>query len=211
MTDEAPPSQILLPQTLVAKVEFYAPTLTQRAQLVWQHLYAAALFSRTVGSIEAAHKGEALGAFVDEIYAHASPCVVMAAAGVEAYANQVFADRASVFAHADQNLLDGMWDRWGERLSAMEKCQFAFQLKGLAPLNVGGAPAQSVVALFHLRNALTISNPNGQTRGMPMISWRGSSQLHLAARHSIQRTNHSFRSLGPPMKAPNGQLHPVSI
>lgn len=160
MTDPIPPHQILQAPFLDSEAEVFAPTLIQRAQLVWQHLYAAALFSRTVGAMEAAHKGEALGSFVDDIYAHASPCIIMAAAGVEAYANQIFADRALIFAHFDQTLLDAMWDRWAERqLSALEKFRFAFQLKALAPMDAGAAPYQDVAAVFELRNALIHFKP----------------------------------------------------
>lgn len=158
--EEKPPEQILRPETLVVKIELHAPELFQRAQLVWQHLYAAALFSRTVGAMEAAHKGKPLGSFFDEIYAHASPCIIMAVAGIEAYANQIFADRASIFGHFDQELLEGMWDKWAERqLSALEKFRFAYQLGGLPPLNAGAAPYQDVTALFELRNALTHFKP----------------------------------------------------
>lgn len=160
MTDQQPPQQITQVEMLTSRAEVFAPTLIQRAQLVWQHLYAAALFSRTVGAMEAAHQGRPLGSFVDEIYAHASPCTIMAAAGVEAYANQIFADRASIFARFDQQLLEGMWEKWAERqLSAIEKFRFAFQLKGVAPLNTGAAPYQDVAAIFELRNALIHFKP----------------------------------------------------
>lgn len=160
MTDPQPPAQIVQPAPITVQVELFAPTVIQRAQLAWQHLYAAAAFSRLVGSMEAAHKGETLGGFFDDIFAHASPCIIMAAAGVEAYANQIFADRERIFPNFDQDLLKPMWDKWGERLlSPLEKLRFAFQIKGLAPLNAGAAPFQDVAALFELRNALVHFKP----------------------------------------------------
>ncbi|MCC6787095.1 MAG: hypothetical protein IT547_04590 [Hyphomonadaceae bacterium] len=160
MTEKNPPDQILQAPFLDSKAEIFAPTLIQRAQLIWQHAYAAALFSRMVGEMEAAHQGKRLGSFFDDIYAHASPCIIMAAAGVEAYANQIFADRALIFAHFDKQLLEGMWEKWAERqLSPLEKFRFAFQLKGLAPMDAGAAPYQDVAAVFELRNALIHFKP----------------------------------------------------
>lgn len=160
MTDQQPSMQNLLQTSpFIAENQFFEATVITRGQLVWQHLYAAALFSRAVGSMEAEHQGESLGSFFDDIFAHASPCIIMAAAGVEAFANQIFADREKVFPNFDQHLLRPMWERWGDRLSPLEKFRLAFQIKGVAPLKAGAAPYQDVAALFELRNALVHFKP----------------------------------------------------
>lgn len=96
-------------------------TLKVRSQLTWQHLTAAAHFSVKVGEIEVKNPVSELGPQWEEVFVNAAPCVISAAAGVEAYANQIFADRLTRFSKLPANILDDMWTEWIEKEARVGK------------------------------------------------------------------------------------------
>lgn len=159
MSEAKPTQHIIQVEGITVQAVVHAPTIKIRAQLVWQHMVAAARSSATVGSLELTHAGAALGPHFDEIFNHAAQSVVSAAAGVEAYANQIFADRAKHFAHLNPVLLDEMWRDWIEKRPALAKLQLALMMKSLPAIPKGTAPYQDVAAVFELRNALVHFKP----------------------------------------------------
>ncbi len=158
MSTKPPTQAIAAPHHVNLNVTLTATAVT-RPQLVYQHMHAAALFSRQVEALESQHAGPALGNFFEDIFANASACVTSAAAALEAYANQIFADRGKHFAAHDQKLLDRLWLEWAERHTALDKFQLALELKSAPPLDRGASPAQDIAALFALRNALVHFKP----------------------------------------------------
>jgi hypothetical protein len=160
MSEDKPKDQVLVQTApLTVQVSFGSPALTQRRN------WCGSIFMRRPRSPAgfASSKPRMLKRDSAPLWTKsictALPCAILAAAGVEAYANQIFADRAKIFAHFDQTLLEAMWKKWAERWSALEKLQFAYQIKGLAPLDMSAAPAQHVAALFALRNGLIHFKP----------------------------------------------------
>jgi hypothetical protein len=97
-----------------------------RIQLAWQHLNAASLFSRQVGALEASHQGDEYAQFFEEIFAYATGCIMCATAGLEAFTNQVFADRAIHFTAVSTDLLDELWEKLIDRKSNSRQALVCF-------------------------------------------------------------------------------------
>ena len=123
-----------------------------------QHLLGAALFSRSVGEIERKHAGEQYGKFWDEILQLSSACIFAAVAALEAYANELFFDRARVFPGYPSRLLDRLWETF-EQKSISEKFEFALLLRNRQLMDRGARPYQDVAALIDLRNGLIHFKP----------------------------------------------------
>lgn len=159
MADEKPSNHELQAVGITVTPVLGTAMLRVRSQLTWQHLSAAAKFSVKVGEIEANNPILELGPPWDEAFSYAAPCVISAAAGVEAYANQIFADRLTRFSKFPADILDDMWAEWIEKKPALEKLQMALRMQGVAELPRGATPYQSVAAVIALRNALVHFKP----------------------------------------------------
>jgi hypothetical protein len=133
-------------------------TATWRMNYSAPNLTSAAMFSRRVGEIEAAHLGRELGAFWEDILAHATACIFLSVAGLESYANEVFVDRHKHFPGQAEDFLRMLWSTFKEK-SVLEKFDLALLLRGNSPLEKGTEPVQSVQALVRLRNALIHFKP----------------------------------------------------
>src|SRR4051812_27561615 len=123
-----------------------APTTGFRMQFAGQHLLAAASFSRRVGELEAQHKGETFGPFFDEILWNATASVILSAASLEAYVNEIAADRGRHFKGHAPELVDALWEK-SERDQLLDKYDLALLLLGKTPLDRGAKLCQNVHAL----------------------------------------------------------------
>jgi hypothetical protein len=133
-------------------------TATTRTNLAVQHLLAAARFSREVRRIEEVNVGAEFGGFWDEILHYSIACIFGCAASLEAYANELFHDRATVFKGYGNALLDNLWETY-EAKPILEKFQFALLLKDVPEMDKGAKVFQHAAILVQLRNALTHFKP----------------------------------------------------
>jgi hypothetical protein len=129
-----------------------------RVNLSIQHLLAASHFSRHVASVEQAHMGEPFGAFFEEILWFSSACILSCIAGLEAYANELFVDRAEHFPDLRPEIADKLWELF-EQKPILEKFDMALLLKQKPKLDRGSRPTQDVAVLIELRNGLTHFKP----------------------------------------------------
>lgn len=134
-------------------------TAKVRSDLTWQHLNAASLFSRQVGELEVEHSSEAVGAFFEDIFSYATGAVMCATAGLEAFANQIFADRTTHFENFSERFLDEVWEKFIDRMSILDKLSFALLMKHHVPYDKGHKLYQEASALIALRNGLVHFKP----------------------------------------------------
>ncbi len=140
-------------------------TVSVRTNFAVQHMLAAARFSRRVAAVEGEHVGELFGDFWGEILHDATGCVLTAVASVEAYANELFFDRATAFPGYSSELLDKLWETF-EQKPTLEKFGFALILRGKPPLDMGTRLQQDVAAVIELRNSLTHFKPEWDTEAV---------------------------------------------
>lgn len=131
---------------------------TLRMNLAIHHLLGAATFAREVKAIEAEHAGEPFGEFFERILWYSSACVLSCAAGLEAYANEMFVDRATHFPDLPAPVADKIWELL-EPKTPVEKFDMAVLLRDKSVLDRGTEPTQGVVVLTKVRNALTHFKP----------------------------------------------------
>jgi hypothetical protein len=131
---------------------------TLKVNLAVQHMLAAASFSRLVGKLEREYTGQPFGEFWEGILHNAVACVFTAIASLEAYANEVFSDRATIFSAFSPELLDNLWETY-EQKPILEKFEFALLLLRKQKLDRGVSQFQDVKVLIDLRNALTHFKP----------------------------------------------------
>ena len=138
----------------------YKVTVTAilRVNLAVQHLLAAARFSREVGELENQHKGEQWGAFWESLFHPAIACILTAVASLEAYANELFSDRNTLFPEYSPELMDNLWETY-EQKPILEKFEFALLLLRKPKMDRGAQPYQDIKVLIELRNALTHFKP----------------------------------------------------
>jgi hypothetical protein len=129
-----------------------------RANFSITHLLSAAYFSRNTGAIESANAGKGFGDFFEDIQTNAIATVLTSVAGLEAYANELFADRTQVFTGTKSTVIDKLWEL-SEQKPILEKYDLALLLLGASPFDRGEAPYQDLTALIKLRNALTHYKP----------------------------------------------------
>jgi hypothetical protein len=129
-----------------------------RVNLAVRHLLAAARFSREVDRLEKEQQGQQQGAFTECIFQHAIACILMTAASLEAYANELFSDRDKLFSEYSPELIHNLWETY-EKKSILEKFEFALLLLRKPSMDRGARPYQDIVVLIALRNALTHFKP----------------------------------------------------
>jgi hypothetical protein len=148
---EAVMQATLAPITLAAKA-------TSRMNFSVQHLLAAARLAEEVDAVETANAGAEFGPFYDVILGSSVGCIVLASAALEAYVNEVFADRSKHFSAGDQMLLDLLWGEY-EQKRVLDKFDLALRLKIGTALDRGTSTTQAADRLIRLRNALTHFKP----------------------------------------------------
>lgn len=147
---------------MAEKPDRFVATASLLSNLALPHMRAAERFSRRVHDIEREHAGDAFGPFWDEIW-HCSVAAVFASvASLEAYANELFFDRAKVFPGYTNRLLDTLWEAF-EQKRILDKFAFALLLRDKPQLDRGASPCQDVAILVELRNALTHFKPEWDT------------------------------------------------
>jgi hypothetical protein len=151
--------------------DIMSATVRTRMNYAVPHLMSAAMFSRRVGEIEAKHSGQALGPFWDEILAYATATVLLSAAGLESYANELFVDMDQNFPGVGKELLETLWSAYEEK-RVLEKFDLALLLRGAPRLVAGAEPFQGVHALVRLRNALIHFKPEWEPAEHKQLSSR---------------------------------------
>jgi len=129
-----------------------------RTDLDVQYLLAAASLARDVHAVEGSNAERPFGDFFEKVLGYSTGCVVLAAASLEAYVNQLFADRAQHFSVHDETVVDLIWTEY-EKKSALEKFGLALSLRTGTRLDRGRATSQSIDRLIRLRNALVHFSP----------------------------------------------------
>lgn len=161
MTNLAPEGQtpdVTVTTHIVLPKPTISMTVRQRINMGIPHLLSAAQFSRATKQLETLHAGQEFGHFWDEILAQATATVFTAVAGVEAYANELFADRASTFPNVRADVLKPLWDAY-ERKPLLEKYELALVLRESAAIDRKGQIYQDAELLIRLRNALVHFKP----------------------------------------------------
>ena len=146
-------------------------TATLRVNLAVQHLLAAARFSRDVGRPEEVHRGAQFDAFWESIFHPAIACTLTTVASLEAYANELFSDRNTLFPGYSPELIHNLWETY-EQKPILEKFEFALLLLRKPKMDRGARPYQDIKVLIELRNALTHFKPEwmNETEEHPKIS-----------------------------------------
>jgi hypothetical protein len=129
-----------------------------KVNLAVQHMLAAARFSREVGMLQNQNKGQPWGAFFPCILHHATACVLTSVASLEAYANELFSDRNTLFQEYSPELLHNLWETY-EQKSILEKYEFALLLFRKPSMDRGARPYQDIKVPIELRSALTHFKP----------------------------------------------------
>ena len=133
-------------------------TAKTRVNLAVQHLLAAARFSREVGRLENEHKGQQFGEFWESLFHPAIACILTTVASLEAYANELFSDRDTLFPEYAPELMHNLWETY-EQKPILEKFQFALLLLRKPIMDRGAGSYQDIKVLIELRNALTHFKP----------------------------------------------------
>ncbi|MDD1533037.1 MULTISPECIES: hypothetical protein [unclassified Bradyrhizobium] len=133
-------------------------TLRLRTNYAIVHLMAAARFSRRVGVIQSEHLNDGFGDWWDEMLHNAVACLLLTAACLESYANELFADRETVFAGIAPHVIDKVWDL-SERGSPLDKLDTAVELLQKPGFDKKADLYKAVLAVVRLRNALTHFKP----------------------------------------------------
>lgn len=123
-----------------------------------KHLLTAAKLAREVGSIEDANKSADFGSFFEEVIGGSVSCVVLVSASLEAYANELFANRNKYFTEHDRTVLDMLWEQY-ERKPPIDKFDLALRIRKGQPLDRGDKTVQGVCRVVDLRNALVHFKP----------------------------------------------------
>lgn len=136
----------------------FAATGIVRTNLSIPHLLSAAFFSRKTAELEEMHKDAEFGSFWEEILANAVATVLVSVAAMEAYINEIFADRAKNFQHFSEGAMSAVWDAY-ETKPILDKFNFALLLKCDSSYDKGNLIYQDAVALIRLRNSITHFHP----------------------------------------------------
>src|ERR1051326_2906470 len=135
-----------------------AGTASMRVNLAVPHLLSATTCSRKTRELEIEHEGEMFGPFWEEILAQATAAVMIAVAGLESYANELFIDHEQIFPELRVDVVAKLWELY-ERKPILDKFELALLLKQARSFNHGARPYQDVEALVKLRNGLVHFKP----------------------------------------------------
>jgi hypothetical protein len=121
-------------------------------------LLSAVRSCNSVGNIEKANSGQPFGEFFEEIIGHCIACTLSSAATLEAYANELFADSATIFPDLKPMVASQMWDL-AEDQSILRKFDVILTLRHKEPFDQGKQPYQNAALLIRLRNTLVHFKP----------------------------------------------------
>jgi hypothetical protein len=151
-----------------------------RRGFVLHHLLSVRASWLNLRQLESEHGNEPLGSFFDDVLISAMTGVISAVAALECYINEIFADRAQNFPSVPKGTMDELWEVYSRSYGIIEKYSAACRLITNTALDLGRRPAQDVIALIMLRNALVHFQPE----------WNDERVLHEkvsgALRHKIQ-------------------------
>ena len=122
------------------------------------HMFAAALFSRQVCTIEKDNQSKPYGPFWEDIRIYSIACIFGCVASLESYVNELFVDHEKNFPEMRTDIMKKLWEYF-EQKPLLEKYEFALLLKKAPSPEKGQRPYQDIDALIHLRNALTHFKP----------------------------------------------------
>jgi hypothetical protein len=142
--------------------ELGSPEFSQRQNLAVQQLLAAGRFSKQVGEIERANTEQPFGPFWEEILHNSIASVLCCASSIEAYANEIFSDRETMFPCFSAPLLDNLWATY-ERQQSVEKFKLALLLRDKPAFDEGASAYKNMEILIDLRNALVHFKPEWDT------------------------------------------------
>jgi hypothetical protein len=202
-----------------------------RVNLAVQHMLAAARFSRDVGELERDHENQPFGEFWESIFHSAIACVLTTVASLEAYANELFSDRITVFPKYSHELLHNLWDTY-ERKPMLDKFDFALLLLRKPKLVRGVRPYQDIKILVDLRDALIHFKPeweheavehkklskalHSKTKGSPLFPksellfprrWASHSCTMWVVRSAVDFSKKFEQRAGLPAKYPHSILN----
>ena len=126
-------------------------------------MLAAARFSRRVAELEESNRSQEFGSFWEEILHNSIASIMCCSSSLEAYANELFFDRGTVFPKFSTPLLDNLWETY-ERKTTLEKFEFALLLSEKPSIDKGSTPYRDVQIVVELRNALVHFKPEWDTQ-----------------------------------------------
>jgi hypothetical protein len=118
-------------------------TAKVKVNLAVQHMLAAARFSREVGNLEHQYEGQEFAAFWEGIFHNATACILTTVASLEAYANELFSDRNTLFPEYSPELMHNLWETY-ERKPVLGKFAFALLLLRKPTMDRGARPYQDI-------------------------------------------------------------------
>ncbi|WP_439402595.1 hypothetical protein ACNJYA_09270 [Bradyrhizobium sp. DASA03068] len=133
-------------------------TARLRTNFAIGHLLAAARFSRQTGSVQSAHQNDDFGDWWEEMLHNSVACLFLATASLESYANELFADRETVFPGLPAHVTDKVWEL-SERKPPLEKLDIVLELKQRLALDRKADLYKALLAVVRLRNELTHFKP----------------------------------------------------
>lgn len=126
------------------------------------HLSAAIHFHKAVAEIEQANSGKEYGEFWDIAQYNAVACVLTAVAAIEAYANEIYADRSQFFGSQAADQIDEMMRICSKNMRTLEtiaKLELFLRVAKNTAIDRGRDPYRSICALIELRNAVVHFKP----------------------------------------------------
>jgi hypothetical protein len=133
-------------------------TLSVRVNYAINHLAAAARLSRNVGQIKANNDTTRFGDWWIDMRDNAVSCLFLTSACLEAYANELFADRDKVFPNIPPHAVEKVW-QLSERGPPISKLNIALDLLQKPKLDMASDLLKNISAVITLRNALTHFKP----------------------------------------------------
>lgn len=134
-----------------------------RINLALQHFCAAAYFSRQVARLEDAHAGEGPGNFFfEELFHHAVACLFGAAAGLEAYTNELFANRQQLLPNHDPVILNHLWRLVGKQ-EVRDKLDLMLELRHRTKLDRSNHYLKNYAIVVRMRNAMIHFKPSSNS------------------------------------------------
>jgi hypothetical protein len=138
-----------------------------RISYVNSYLCAAIHFHKSVETVEQTNKGKEYGEFWDVAQYNAVACVLTAVAAIEAYANEIYADRMQIFGTEGLHEIDEMMrinSRNMGNLGPIAKLELFLRMAKAKNLSRGRDPYRSICAIVELRNALVHFQPEPNSK-----------------------------------------------
>jgi hypothetical protein len=157
-TEQPATSKTVVLKAASTSISGMRATVRIRHGFALSHLLTAARFSRSVEEIEKQNAGQPFGPFYDDMKGFATACVLCSVAAVEAYLNELIADRHQHFKSVPQSVVDTLW-KLLESKPLLDKFDAARTLLNLPRIDRRKRPGKDMDTLISLRNALTHFKP----------------------------------------------------